>query len=184
MLMMRSLWSTGGSFLETWLIGKQKHSTMFTYRHFMNFDIMILKTDLNNIQWDQIHCLSSVNVQVFLINSFILELYNKHVPVKTKSLRSYVQPFYSFAWTFKILWYGSPFSTTVVIFMSIYLTDKSQNFSNRGLLSNSFHIKRGIPQGSILGQLLYSIYANHILNSKILEFKCMLIIFNFSLIAL
>ena len=45
-----------------------------------------------------------------------------------------------------------------------YLTDRSQYVSYDGMHSNTLSIRCGVPQGSILGPLLFVIYMNDICN--------------------
>ena len=56
--------------------------------------------------------------------------------------------------------YMRHFSTTVVMLISSNLRDRSQFVCHYGNKSNNFLISRGLPQGLILGPLLYSIYFN------------------------
>lgn len=52
------------------------------------------------------------------------------------------------------------FSQTAVRLISSYLSGRSQAVSHQGLLSERKLVPRGVPQGSILGPLLYSMYSN------------------------
>lgn len=52
------------------------------------------------------------------------------------------------------------FSSSATKLMFSYLTGRSQSVFNGNTVSNSVDLTRGVPQGSILGPLLYSVYAN------------------------
>lgn len=52
------------------------------------------------------------------------------------------------------------FSETASKLVSSYLGDRSPIVANNGTFSRPLITLRGFPQGSILGQLLYSLYSN------------------------
>lgn len=61
------------------------------------------------------------------------------------------------------------FSSNSVALIKSYLTGRSQSVSIGNRLSSSLFTHRGVPQGSILGPLLYSIYSNDI--AKVVNFS-------------
>ena len=51
---------------------------------------------------------------------------------------------------------------TALSYISSYLTGKRQRISVPGTLSNAFHLRYGVPQGSCLDPVLFNIYSSKI----------------------
>ena len=60
----------------------------------------------------------------------------------------------------KLELYG--FESSMVMWITSYLTDRSQCVSIDGCLSRLLTVRHGVPQGSILGPLLYTIFTNEL----------------------
>ena len=50
-----------------------------------------------------------------------------------------------------------------------YLTNRKQRVKVDGVQSDSLIIKTGVPQGTIMGLILFLLYTNHLLNNKIIK---------------
>ena len=60
----------------------------------------------------------------------------------------------------KLELYG--FESSTIMWITSYLTDRSQAVSIEGCMSRLLPVKQGVPQGSILGPLLYTIFTNEL----------------------
>lgn len=67
----------------------------FTYRDFKNINTESLLFDLQTVVWEQIYNFSNVDEQLQFLEGNILNLYNKHVPVKTKVIHQKDNPWFS-----------------------------------------------------------------------------------------
>jgi len=56
------------------------------------------------------------------------------------------------------------FSTSATSYMKSYLSQRSQLVATQSFKSSILSVKRGVPQGSILGPLLISLYVNELPN--------------------
>ena len=74
---------------------KPKPSKTFTYFDFNNVNFPLLDADFNRINWHSIFTMPSVDDQVDYFNKNIIDLFNKHVPIKTKSLKKSSQPWFN-----------------------------------------------------------------------------------------
>lgn len=67
-------------------IGNTRNKTepfLYTFRDFNNFNPTNLKTDIMAIDFSQILYLDDINLKLHFLNSTILELFNRHAPIKT-----------------------------------------------------------------------------------------------------
>jgi len=66
------------------------------FRSFSSFDMDAFRRDLELVPWHTIYTLSSVEEKVFLMNSFITDLFNVHAPLRTtasnKPSRPWITP--------------------------------------------------------------------------------------------
>lgn len=63
-----------------------------TYRNYKQLNIDSLLDDANMMPWENIFSLSNINEKVSLFNSLLIELFDKHAPLKTVKLKEYDEP--------------------------------------------------------------------------------------------
>lgn len=71
-------------------IGSEQNEIIF--RDFKNINYESLQIDIANVQWEQIHLMSSVEQQVVFLQQNIKTLFDQHVPLKTKIIKSNSPP--------------------------------------------------------------------------------------------
>ena len=62
------------------------------------------------------------------------------------------------------------FRGTVIDWIKKYLSNRTQYVYYNNIKSNSGKLSCGVPQGSILGPLLFILYINDIVNTSMLKF--------------
>lgn len=70
-------------------------SQMFSFRDFNNINSLALAHDLDNVPWEQIFYLSTASEQLRFLNDHILQTYNKHVPIKFKTVSNKERPWFT-----------------------------------------------------------------------------------------
>ena len=65
------------------------------YRDFKNINLQSLTSDCLSVIWSQIYLLPTVNEQVEYLNEKILQLFEMHVPLKTKIIRHTDRPWFT-----------------------------------------------------------------------------------------
>lgn len=70
-------------------------SQKYTFRDFNNVNTTLLEYDLDNAIWDQIYYIPNASDQLNFLNDLILQIYNKHVPLKTKTVKGKERPWFT-----------------------------------------------------------------------------------------
>ncbi|XP_075159089.1 uncharacterized protein LOC142232235 [Haematobia irritans] len=72
-----------------------RQAETYTYRDFRRLNISDLELDVNRIDWNQIYYLSSVESKVNFLTDNIVDLYNLHVPMVTKNIKTDLKPWFT-----------------------------------------------------------------------------------------
>lgn len=71
------------------------HPKIISYRPIKNIDLKLFNIDLERTDWDGVAAMSDVNEMVVLFNTFIINLMDKHAPVKQIVVRDKPQPWFT-----------------------------------------------------------------------------------------
>lgn len=66
-----------------------------TYRPIKDIDMAVFNMELELIDWDQILLLDSVNDMVLMFNDFILQLFDRHAPIKCITVKEAQRPWFT-----------------------------------------------------------------------------------------
>lgn len=69
--------------------------SQITFRDYKNINMTLLEHDLNNAAWHEIYRMPSSSDQLNFLNSIILHIFNEHVPLKTKIVKTKVRPWFT-----------------------------------------------------------------------------------------
>lgn len=70
-------------------VNMQPYVKRFTYREdYANINFPYLFYDFEQLYWDDVYGMTSVDDQINYLNSFVFNLFNKHVPLKAKKVHS------------------------------------------------------------------------------------------------
>lgn len=72
-----------------------EEQTIITYRDFKNLNYFNLRSDIANVQWEEMYCMPSANQQVAFLHHHLNTLFNQHVPLKNKVLQNRSPPWFN-----------------------------------------------------------------------------------------
>lgn len=78
----------------TYKMSISRTDTLISYRDYRNVNYVQLNHDVEAIDWNLIYTYDDVNDQIEFIQSNIINLYNLHVPLKTKLKRNIQEPWF------------------------------------------------------------------------------------------